>query len=98
MKGMLKVSAVVLAVSVLAGGISEVAYARCGHHAKNTSATEYAACYQNGVCLEDGSCDVDGVCQYGGSCAGYEDHLEGYRRNGRGHHHGHSHGSGCHRW
>ena len=97
MKGMIKVSAAVLAVAMLAGGISETAYARGGHHDKNACTTEYAACYQDGVCLEDGSCDVDGVCQYGGSCTEYEDHVEVYRRNGRGHHSRHSHGSGCHR-
>lgn len=97
MKGMIKVLAAVLAVSMLAGGMSEVAYARCGHHGKNTCTTEYADCYQDGVCLEDGSCDVDGVCQYGGSCAGYEDYVEVYRRNGGRHHSGHSHRSGCHR-
>ncbi len=97
MKAMVKVSAVLLAVSLLAGGVSEVAYARCGHHAKDTCATEYAACYQDGACLEDGSCDVDGVCQYGGNCAGYDNAGGCYGRHGRSHHAGRSHRSGCHR-
>ena len=79
MKGMIRVSAAVLMVSVLAGGISEVAYARCGHHAQNTSATEYAACYQDGACLEDGSrqheeTGYDQNYEDGNTCSGCESH------------------------
>lgn len=97
MKKIIRMSAALLAAAVLAGGVSEVAYARCGHHSKTGCTTEYASCYQDGVCLEDGSCDIDGVCQYGGSCTGYDGYWENCGRGGRNHHSGRSHRSGCHR-
>ena len=96
MKGIIRVSAVLLTAAMLAGSVSEVAYARCGHRSKNTSATEYAACYQDGVCVGDGCCDEDGICLYGGSCAGHDGYGAGCGGNSRSHH-GRSHRSGCHR-
>lgn len=93
MKGIIKVSAVLLAVFLLAAAGSEVAYARGWHHTRSSCTTEHAACYQDGVCLEDGSCDVDGVCQYGGNCAGVENIQETYDWH---HHSRRSHRSGCH--
>lgn len=96
MKGIIKVSAVLLTAAMLAGSVSEVAYARCGHHSKNTCATEYAACYQDGVCIGDGCCGEDGICLYGGNCAGYYGNGAGCGGNGRSHH-GRSHRSGCYR-
>lgn len=50
MKGIIKVSAALLTAVILAGSVSEAAYARCGHHRQNVCDTEYAACYQDGVC------------------------------------------------
>lgn len=92
MKGIIKVSAVLLTAAMLAGSVSEVAYARCGHHSKTTCTTEYAACYEDGVCVGDECCDDYGVCAYGGYCAAHD--CYGY---GRSHHSGRSHRSGCHR-
>lgn len=97
MKGIIRVSALVLTATMLAGAVSEEAYARCGHHAKNTCDTVYAECYQDGVCIGDGCCDEDGICQYGGNCVGHVGYGESGGRSGRSHHHGRSHGSGCHR-
>ncbi len=95
MKGIIKVSAVLLTAAMLAGSVSEAAYARCGHHAKNTCTAEYAACYQDGVCVGDGCCE-DGICLYGGSCAGHDGYGADCGGHGRSHH-GRSHRSGCHR-
>lgn len=44
MKGIIKVSAALLTAVILAGSVSEVAYARCGHNRQNVCDTEYAAC------------------------------------------------------
>ncbi|MCI9073622.1 MAG: hypothetical protein HFH80_12635 [Lachnospiraceae bacterium] len=97
MKGIIKVSAALLTAVMLAGGVSEVAYARCGHHSQNVCDPEYAACYQDGVCIGEGCCDEYGVCQYGGNCLGHEGYGQGWGRGSRGHHSGRSHRSGCHR-
>ena len=93
MKGIIKVSAMMLTAALLAGSVSEVAYARHGHHTKSTCTTEYAECYQDGVCIGEDCCDEYGICIYGGSCVGCED----YSGNGRSHYSGRSHRSGCHR-
>lgn len=97
MKGIIKVSAVLLTAALLAGGVSEEVYARCGHHSRNTCATEYAECYQDGVCTGEDCCDEYGICIYGGSCVGCDGYGAVYSGNGRGHHSGRSHRSGCHR-
>lgn len=97
MKGIIKVSAALLTAVILAGSVSEAAYARCGHHRQNVCDTEYAACYQDGVCAGEGCCDEYGVCQYGGNCLGHEGYGQGCGRSSRGHHSGRSHRSGCHR-
>lgn len=94
MKGIIKVSAALLTAAMLVGSVSEVAYARCGHHSRNTCTTEYAECYQDGVCIGEGCCDEYGVCIYGGSCVGCDGY--GAVNSGRGRH-GRSHRSGCHR-
>ena len=69
MKGIIRMLAVLLTTAVLAGSVTEVAYARHGHHSRGSCATGYAACYQDGVCMGDGCCDETGACMYGGSCA-----------------------------
>lgn len=97
MKGIIKVSAILLTTAMLAGSVSEVAYARCGHHSRSTSTTsttEYAACYQDGVCVGDGCCDEYGVCLYGGSCAGHDGYDTSCAGNTRSHHSGRSHRRG----
>lgn len=92
MRGIIKISAALLAAAMLTGGISGQVQARCGHHTKCAQTTEYAACCQDGVCLENGSCDVDGVCIYGGSCIGcVGDAGVQYYHRGRSHGHGHHH-------
>ena len=104
MRGIIKISAALLAAAMLTGGISGQVQARCGHHTKCAQTTEYAACCQDGVCLENGSCDVDGVCIYGGSCdvdgvciyggsciGCVGDAGAQYYHRGRSHGHGHHH-------
>ena len=92
MRGIIKISAALLAAAMLTGGISGQVQARCGHHTKCAQTTEYAACCQDGVCLENGSCDVDGVRIYGGSCIGcVGDAGAQYYHRGRSHGHGHHH-------
>lgn len=57
------------AAVLLAGSVSNVAYAHSNHHSlRKTTAACYAACYQDGGCTQNGSCDVNGVCQNGGYC------------------------------
>lgn len=57
------------AAVLLAGSVSDVAYAHSNHHSsRKTTAACYAACYQDGCCTQNGSCDVNGVCQNGGYC------------------------------
>lgn len=97
MKGIIKVSAMLLTAAMLAGSVSEVAYARCGNHSRSNCTTEYAACYQDGACVGEGCCDGNGVCLYGGSCAVQENYTAACGGHGRSHHSGRSHRSGCHR-
>ena len=57
------------AAVLLAGSVSDVAYAHSNHHSsKKTAAVCYAACYQDGGCTQNGTCDVNGICQSGGYC------------------------------
>lgn len=67
-----KVIAAFAAAVLVAGGTSNVAFARSWHHVKaacNVQA-QAAACCQNGICTASGSCDQNGVCVNGGICAG----------------------------
>ncbi|WWR16379.1 hypothetical protein V1224_02680 [Lachnospiraceae bacterium JLR.KK008] len=86
-KIMTKAVATMAVVLTMAGCMSNVAFARHGHHSgayTSGAAVQNASCYESGYCLENGYCDVDGVCQNGGICDGTGYH---YREGHTGYHH-----------
>lgn len=74
-KKLIRVSAVIAAVGMIAGSTSNVVFA---HHSQRVVTTvQHASCYQNGSCTGNGSCDVNGVCQNGGICIGVSCYQDG---------------------